>query len=839
MTDVRVQLQAALGSAYTIERELGGGGMARVFVALDRALERRVVVKVLPPELAASLSVERFKREIMMVAALQHPHIVGVLSAGEADGLPYFIMPFVDGESLRERVRRGPMPIKDTVSILRDVARALAFAHERGIVHRDIKPDNVLLSAGTATVTDFGVAKAVTSARTPSRFHDGSTLTGAGTSLGTPAYMAPEQAAGDPDTDHRADIYAFGIVAYEMLTGKPPFTGKNPQSLLVAQLTEQPAPVASRRKDVPEALARIVMHCLQKDADDRPQSAGALLQALDDPAVVSGAFSTASREAMAAASTLSRGPLLAIATALVIVAAAAGAWLTRSRDRATAPVPSEPVALTAVAAVNPRSIAVLPLISIGPDSGDLYIAEGITAELTSALGRIQGLRVASRMASSNVRQKGGDIAAIGKDLGVATILEGTVQRDGKRLRLTARLVNVADGLTRWADVFERQATDVFHVQDELTKAVVRALTDELSPSESAAATASATAESHVQLHGTENSAAYNDYLRGRYNLAKRTDGSLRQAASYFQAALKRDNAFALAWAGLADAFALLTVYSPSPSDTLLTTGLAAASRALAIDSVLPEGLASRGNIRVLQGDLAGGERDLKRAVALAPDYAPAHHWYGEFLLRTGRTDDGIAELRKASALDPTSPVIASSLGAVLARTGKADSGLALVTESVEMDPSLPMSRVVRARVLAQAGDRAGAVKDLQTALMLSNGAPQYRGLLARAYAAAGQTDRATAELQKLREVGDKPGAAGAIAFVYLGLKDSAQAMEWLLKAANRKDMIFRMHALGSKEFDAVRNDPRFAELARELGVTTLPAAPGGAPVVPPRPIAPF
>lgn len=277
--DLRDQLQATLGSTYSLERELGGGGMSRVFVALETALDRRVVVKVLPPELGAGVNADRFNREILLAARLQHPHIVQVLSAGDTEGLPYYTMPFVDGESLRARVANGgALPITDVIGILRDVARALAYAHEHGVVHRDIKPENVLLSGGSAVVTDFGIAKALSD----SRGHvTGATLTQFGTSLGTPAYMAPEQVAADPDVDHRADLYAFGCLAYELLTGRAPFSGLAPQKLLVAQMTEMPRPVSELRPDTPPELADLVMQCLAKEAGARPQRAGDVVRVLD------------------------------------------------------------------------------------------------------------------------------------------------------------------------------------------------------------------------------------------------------------------------------------------------------------------------------------------------------------------------------------------------------------------------------------------------------------------------------------------------------------------------------------------------------------------------------
>jgi len=309
--ELRDQLQASLGAAYRIGRELGGGGMSRVFVAEETALGRSVVVKVLSPELAAGVNLDRFKREIRVAARLQHPHIVPVLNAGESEGLPYYTMPYVEGQSLRARVvADGPIPIGEAVSILRDVAKALEYAHARDVVHRDIKPDNVLLAGNAAVVTDFGIAKALSASKT---LPSGATLTQVGTSLGTPAYMAPEQAAADPATDHRADIYAFGILAYEVLAGRPPFAGRTPQKMLAAQMSERPVPIQELRPDVPAPLADLVMRCLEKTADDRPQTAASLVQALD---------TVTSSSAHTAAPQLLLGGRGALQRALVVYAAA-------------------------------------------------------------------------------------------------------------------------------------------------------------------------------------------------------------------------------------------------------------------------------------------------------------------------------------------------------------------------------------------------------------------------------------------------------------------------------------------------------------------------------------
>jgi len=338
-TDLREQLQRSLGDAYRLERELGGGGMSRVFVAVETSLGRQVVVKVLLPELAAGVSVDRFRREIQLAAQLQHPHIVPLLSAGESEGLPFFTMPFVTGESLRARLYRDrELPVPEAIRMMRDVASALDYAHGRGIVHRDIKPDNVLLTHGVAVVTDFGVAKALTASAGGQ--HAG--ITSMGVTLGTPTYMAPEQASADPAMDHRVDVYAFGVMAYEMMTGSPPFTGRSPQAVLGAHLVSLPEPVTNHRPGLPPVLAGLIMRCLQKHAADRPQTAGELIIMLDTLTTPSGGTvpviaTTAPTRRVGPAGIRGRhwGTILAAGAA----AAAFGVWIWSSRPTAR-PAPS-------------------------------------------------------------------------------------------------------------------------------------------------------------------------------------------------------------------------------------------------------------------------------------------------------------------------------------------------------------------------------------------------------------------------------------------------------------------------------------------------------------------
>ncbi len=470
--DLRALLQESLGAAYTLERELGGGGMSRVFVARDQTLGRRVVVKVLPPELAAALSVERFKREIMLAAAMQHPNIVPVLSTGNTDRLPYFVMPFVEGESLRVRLGRGPLSVREAVSVTKDVARALTFAHGRGVIHRDIKPDNIIISGATATVTDFGVAKAVAASRAgPARgllespTPGGSTITHAGVSLGTPTYMAPEQAAADPNTDFRADLYALGIVAYEMLVGAPPFQGRSPQALLAAQLTELPRPISQRRYGVPAGLERLIMQCLEKNPADRPRNAADMVRALDDPELLSGAPAVAPQVA-ATQRRRSVGRWLGVSAAGLFVVAATAYAFGAFDDTSSS---------TSDQALAPASIAVLPIADASAANAGRELADGLTEAITNALGRVPGLRVASRTAAAGAQRQSGGPLEIGRALGVGKLVEGTLQRQGDAFRATVRMLDVRDGFTEWSQTYDRPAARGFAAQDEIANEVAAAI----------------------------------------------------------------------------------------------------------------------------------------------------------------------------------------------------------------------------------------------------------------------------------------------------------------------------------------------------------------------------
>ncbi|MDX2207835.1 MAG: serine/threonine-protein kinase [Gemmatimonadales bacterium] len=522
MTDLRAIIQSGLGAGYTLDRELGGGGMSRVFVARDETLGRDVVVKVIAPELAEGLSAGRFAREVKLAARLQQANIVPVLTAGTLGALPYFTMPFVRGESLRARLASGtPVSLAEAVGILRDVGRALAYAHTEGVVHRDIKPENILLSGGAAVVTDFGIAKAIDASRT----QDGGGITQTGTSIGTPAYMSPEQALGDPHTDQRTDLYAWGVVAWELLGGGHPFAGRTTaQALIAAHLTEAPPSLRQRRPDVSIELEALVMRCLAKDPAERPATAAELLTALET-AHTSGARTASTGHS---AQRSRRGRMVA-AGLLLLAGAVVVSWY-GSRHSAS---PAETV----------KSIAVIPFTVTGGDTANSYLAEGITDQITNSLALVPGLRLAGRTSAARFGGKSATAQEVGAALNVATVLDGTVRRVGSQIRVSVELSNASDGLVIWKENYERGSDDLFSVQDDIARAIAAALQVTLAGAGTAA------------VRGTTDPIAYDLYLKGLYLFRRRGPGLATGAASLEQA-IARDSEFARAWAGLA---ATLTV----------------------------------------------------------------------------------------------------------------------------------------------------------------------------------------------------------------------------------------------------------------------------------------
>ena len=783
---LRNDLQLALGTAYTLDRELGGGGMSRVFLAEESRLGRKVVVKVLLPELAEGVSAERFEREIRVAAQLAHPSIVPLLATGEANGLPYYTMPFVQGESLRVRIADGSLDLTDIANILRDIGRALAYAHERGIVHRDIKPDNVLLASGAAVVTDFGIAKAISLSRTDAGV---GTLTNAGTSVGTPTYMAPEQALGDPGTDSRADIYSFGCVAYELLTGYPPFRDRPIHKLIAAHLSERPSDVLIDRPNCPPALAAFVMRCLEKDPRLRPQSALEVLTALEG--VITPSLDQTPPPFTASVQKRGLGKRTLIGAGLLTIVAVA-AFAAVKGSGVDSPGEAVPV----------RSIAVLPFATVDRDTANAYFADGIAEELATSLSKVSGLRVVARNSSFRSAGKQVEPQEAGKVLNVDAVLTGSVRRSGGQMRLTATLVGVKDESVLWSDQFDREVKDVFAVQDEIAQAIVGAISGKIgAPTDTNARIASSS--------GTPDLEAHDLYLRAQFHLRRR---AIPLAIDYFRRAIARDAGYARAYSGLSAALELTPYFMGTRADSVRVPAMAAANRALALDPTLAEPHTSLALAYEHAHQWKEAEREHRRAVQLDPGDAAAHTQYARYLLAIGNTQQGYDEARRAEALDPFSAVIASWVSYSLLSLGRIDDALAAAKRGLELDSITAPMRNVAAHVHLRAGQSDLAVR-------LSDGLPPvlpWPGFTAYMHAVTGDS---AAAYRMIREFESRPrvwSANSAISWGYLGLGDTARALTALERATDNGEMWYVWYSARDRIYDSVRSSPRFAALLRRV-----------------------
>ena len=685
--DLRERLEDALGDVFTIERELGGGGMSQVFLAQERALDRRVVVKVLHPELAG-VNIDRFRREIQVVAQLQHPHIVPVLAAGESKGILYYTMPYIDGESLRSwLLRESRLSVEDAVRVLHDVADALAYAHERGVVHRDIKPDNVLVSRRHAMVTDFGVAKALTVAvrggDAPERGAPGANTTGSGLAIGTPAYMAPEQAAGDPSTDHRADIYAFGVLAYELLAGSAPFTGRPPSEILAAHIAEPPQPIETLRPDVPQGIAQLVMACLAKKPSDRPQTAAAVRGAIEASATPgAGTVITPSVRRR-------RSARRAVAAMVVVAVALVAGAVEYSRHAQARP------------AINENLVAVAPFRVVSGDPSLRYLREGMLDLLSAKLTGNAGPQSADprSLLTAWRRAAGADSADlpraraldVAETLGAGQLLIGDVTGDSSRITLHAILVRVADGRARAPAQVEGDPDSLPKLVDQLTAQLLATDAGE---------------EDRLATLTSTSLPALRSFLNGQW-LYRR--GRYREAAQAYATAVELDTTFALAALRLASASNWFGVPAMHATGLRLAWAgrdrLGPRDRALLEETAGPNYPAASSYLEIL--------RAKEHYVDVAPDRADAWFELGDGLFHFGAVvgypdaDARAADaLRRALALDSTYAPAAEHLLLIEAHQGDTSAVRRLGSHFLAINPQSENADGVRWRMAVALGDSA-------------------------------------------------------------------------------------------------------------------------------------
>jgi len=784
---------AALSDRYRIERELGQGGMATVYLAHDLKHDRRVAIKVLRRELGETLGAERFLQEIRVAARLQHPHIVGLLDSGafvEREGgtdlRPYYVMPYVEGETLRDRLTRGgPLSLTEAVRFTTEIADALAKAHKAGIVHRDIKPENVLLSDGHALVMDFGVAKAVSDATGRQG------LTSAGVSLGTPAYMAPEQVAADPSIDHRADLYSLGLVAYEMLVGGSPYSATTPQQQMAAHVTQAPLPLQSRRPDCPPILAALITRCLAKNPGERWQTAEEVVAALG-AVELTGPQRGARRSGRSLAAGF--GAVVLLVVAVLGVRRIAG---TSSDAPAT----------------GDSTVGVMLFDNISRDTAYAYLADGLASEISTTLARVPRLEVRSPGAVRSA-QRGGeaDPREVGRRLDVRNVVEGEFQRGGDKIRIAVRLVAVPSGTQRWGESWTRPVGDLLAVQEEIARAVATAIAGELLPQE----------QSVLAVRATSDPEAYDHFLRGNFLLASRSPGGTARALAEYTAAVRLDSTFTQAQARIALAYALYAAwgwdYPGVPADSQIALGLRAADRALALDSSSADGWMARGQLLHLRypRTLDGALPAMRRATELDSTNAEAWQQYGAAMMFTGHNEEAIVAYRRALALEPGRGVTWNELASANLLLDRDAAAGAAYDSAVAADPNFYPAYAGRSRLRLQAGDRPGARADAEAAMRLSPPGEEYWGLapLAALAAADGDTVQARRLMAQAmapfakRPFGPVPAWAVIFGMVAAGQKELA--LDWIERITPRGALLW--WGMQYPGLDALRKDPRFTRV---------------------------
>jgi len=767
------RLAAALADRYRLERELGQGGMATVYLAQDLKHDRKVAVKVLRPELAAVLGAERFLAEIRVTANLHHPNLLPLFDSGEAGGFLYYVMPYVQGETLRARLRRErELPVEETVRLVTLLANALDYAHGQGVIHRDLKPENILLQAGQPVIADFGIALAVAQA-------GGSRVTETGLSLGTPHYMSPEQAAGDRALDARSDQYALAAVGYEMLSGEPPHTGPSSQAIIARLMVEQPRRLRATRPNVPEAIDRAIARGLAKAPADRFPSCGAFAQAL--------VAAPAPRRATTG---------ILVTAGFVLMAVAAWALVVRGTGAASG---GEAV----------QSLAVLPLANLSGDPADDYFGIGLAEEMTRAIART-GVRVIGRVSAGALQAEGLDEREIARELGVTDVLTGTVQRSAGQIRISVTLVSAGDGAVRWSERYDRPLANVFAVQDEIASTVATTLLGSLRRPASAG----------NRLAETTDPEAHALFLQGQVLFNRRGAPNLRQAIALFQRAVAKDPRYARAQASLAMALAVLPAYVADSTTEILRSAVGAAERAIAMDSLIPESYAALGYGYSLLGELGRAELNFRRALALDSTVATTWGWYGLLSGRLGRYRDAEAQVKRGRELEPASMIAYIWEAQILYHQRRFAEAESVASETMAMDSTFMLAWTWKANALLQLGETARAVELLerQVALLPAGRTEESHALLAYAYAFAGRDREARETIAAIRaRSGGRLPAIGALAAAMDELGEHEAAVTLLGQAIARHDT-WVVQFPGSARFDRMRKDPRVTAMLDQLAV---------------------
>ena len=818
---------------YQVLSLLGAGGMGEVYLAQDTKLGRRVALKLLPDDLAhQDQRVSRFQQEARAASALNHPNILTIYEIGKVDSRHFIATEFIEGETLRQHLTAGAMGLSLALDVAIQVAAALVEAHDAGIIHRDIKPENIMIRRGAMVkVLDFGLAKLAEKRLTVETqaltkvFVD----TEPGMVMGTVKYMSPEQARG-VEVDARTDIWSLGCVLYEMVMGRAPFVGETQTDVLSLILQKSPPSLAGSEAGAPEELERIVMKSLAKDREERYQTIKDLLidlrrlrKRLDLDAelersgqpdgsgtaggggptalrlsrqtdAVASAHPTSSAEYLISEARRNKRGVLLIAAALAIAAVAFYFYSNRTVQTI-------------------HSLAVLPLVNVGGDPEREYLSDGIAESLINDLSQIPNLKVMSLNSVVRYKGSGSDAQTVGRELGVEAVLTGKITQRGDSLSVSVELVRARDNTHIWGEQYNRKLSDLLAVQGEISREVLENLRVRLTGEQ----------EKNATRRYTDNTEAYQLYLKGRFHWNKRTLDGLWKGLDHFQKAIELDANYALAYSGVADSYFALSIGGPfvpssrgrlAPGEARVK-GLAAARRAVELDPNLAEAHSSLGQgLEWFEWDYAGAEREYKRALELNPDYATAHHRYGTFLGSTGRFDEGIAELKRALQLDPASLPINADVGFVYYIARRYDQAIEQLQKAVELDPEWPRAHSLLANCYTQKGMYDEALRELEKMQLPGRGAA-----FAHLFVLMGRRDEALKVLAEMEERSKQTGNVPYLGFVtvYTALGDKQQAFEYLERAFAERNPGLRTIKT-SPVYDNLRSDPRFTDLLKRIGL---------------------
>jgi serine/threonine protein kinase/Flp pilus assembly protein TadD len=784
-------------SHFRILAEIGAGGMGIVYRAEDLRLGREVALKVLPPRaLADPMRRARFLREARAASALNHPSIVTIYEIGSERGVDFIAMELLEGQTLRDALRTGALPASVAIGHGADIARGLAAAHEKGIVHRDLKPENLFVGKeGRVKILDFGLAKQFHEGETRGEASDPTRISESGAILGTVGYMSPEQARGR-EADHRSDLFSLGAILYEMLTGRRAFRGDSVVETLHAILNQDPPALSGSGTSYPAGLDRIVANCLAKEPAQRFQSARDFALALE-------AVSSAPTLAPAPRSSWRRQAALPLGLAAVALVIAALVSLDVGGRRRPAGGPAGASAIS--------SIAVLPLQNLSGDAEQEYFADGMTDALIGNLAKVGALRVISRTSSMRYKATKSSLPQIAQELNVDAVVEGSVLRSGRRVRINARLSHAPTDRSLWSESYERDLHDVLALQRELAEAITRQIRVTLTQEERA----------RIAIAPAVDPDVYEAYLKGRHHLARRTEEDARTAVRYFKDALGRDPRYAPAYAGLSSCYTLLSsVLIGRPPNETRPLAEAAAQRALEIDDGLAEAHASLAILRLFNWDWTGAELGFRRAIRLNPSLTEAHTGLSQNLIARGRFDEALSEARRAEEIDPLWPRTGDQVGYVLLNARRYDEAIRQYRSVLAREPNYTSARWFLGVSLAESSRFDEAIAELEAAVGNSGRSPVVLASLGAVYARSGRRAEAVAIRDELTAL-EKRAYVTPAAFVllYAALGDKDRAFEWLETAVRERTNVTTFLAV-FPPLDPLRSDPRFQELLKRIGHTS-------------------